>query len=239
MTLSRTQTAKSQLPARIEAHLLEKLASLFATTGTLDADSLHQMRVATRRLRVGLRFFAPLYPAGELKQVQRQLRRLTGALGEVRTLDVNLHLLRKAARRLPAPQRKLAAGWLAARREHLEAVRELRRTLQTSHFQARIRQLILKPRPLDDKRLLKEATATLNQLRRDLRRRYRKYRGEETLEDFHKLRLAAKRYRYALEICATVFAAAATPRIRAVETLQDRTGACHDLAVLIDPLPHG
>ncbi|MEI6084365.1 MAG: CHAD domain-containing protein [Verrucomicrobiota bacterium] len=228
------------MPERLEAHLLEKLASLFAAPGDLDTDSLHQTRVATRRLRVGLRFFAALYPEGELKQVRRQLRRLTGVLGEVRTMDVNIHLLRKAARRLPAStaaaQRKLVAGWLAARHTHLDALRDFRRALHTSHFQARIRQLILKPRPLDDKRLLKESNAALNQLRRELRRRYRKYRRQESLDVFHKLRLAAKRYRYALEICAAVFDTAATPRIRAVETLQDQTGICHDLEVLIDSL---
>ncbi|MCG3147799.1 MAG: hypothetical protein PCFJNLEI_01240 [Verrucomicrobiae bacterium] len=237
---TRTQNAKTQLPARIEALLLEKLAALFAAAGHLDAETLHQMRVATRRLRVGLRFFAMLYPANELKQVQRQLRRLTGVLGEVRTVDVNIHLLRKAARRLPAAtgavQRKLVAGWLADRHQHLTAVRELRQTLATSHFQARIRQLILKPRALDDKRVLKEATATLNDLRRELRRRYRKYHRQASAAAFHKFRLAAKRYRYALEISAAVFATAAAPRIRAVETLQDRTGACHDLEVLLDTL---
>jgi CHAD domain-containing protein len=46
------------------------------------------MRVSLRRLRVGLKFFSSLFPAGELKQVQRQLRRITRHLGELREFDV-------------------------------------------------------------------------------------------------------------------------------------------------------
>src|SRR5271169_6735637 len=91
------------LQARVEDYLLEKLRLVFDTMRRLgtngDAESLHRVRVASRRLRVGLRFFSSLFSASELKQVQRDLGRLTRVLGEVRTLDVNARLLRGATNR--------------------------------------------------------------------------------------------------------------------------------------------
>ena len=86
-----------KLTPRIEAYLLEKTRRLFVAAPDLnDAENVHRMRVASRRLRVGLEFFAVCFEAHELKQAQQQLRRLTRTLGAVRSLDVNLDLLRKA-----------------------------------------------------------------------------------------------------------------------------------------------
>src|SRR5882672_4315062 len=55
-----------------------------------NATSLHQARVATRRLRAAL----PLIPPGpKAEKVTRAVRRLTRALGPVRELDVALLIL--------------------------------------------------------------------------------------------------------------------------------------------------
>lgn len=58
-----------------------------AADGT-DADAVHDMRVASRRLREALRLFAPLYPRRELRRWQRRVRDVTRALGPVRDADV-------------------------------------------------------------------------------------------------------------------------------------------------------
>lgn len=58
-----------------------------AADGT-DAGAVHDMRVASRRLREALRLFAPLYPRRELKRWQRRVREVTRALGPVRDSDV-------------------------------------------------------------------------------------------------------------------------------------------------------
>ena len=55
-----------------------------------DATSLHQARVATRRLRAAL----PLVASGpKADKLARSVRRLTQALGPVRELDVELLIL--------------------------------------------------------------------------------------------------------------------------------------------------
>lgn len=231
-----------QLPARIEAHLQDKLRSMFVfaprVAATTDVEALHKMRVASRRLRVGLRYFENLFPEDELKQVKRQLRRVTKSLGKIRNIDRNTQLLRQSARRLPVTtvtlQRKLISQLVALRTAEVADLRGFLAALRTSHFEVRIQTLILKPHPRDDKRLVKEARAIVDKLRRDMRRRYRKCRNDkEPGPAFHKLRLAAKRYRYALETTEEVFLVNAAIRLRAVEQLQDRLGACQDMIELV------
>ena len=232
------------LPVRSEAHLQDKLRTMFAparAAATGDSAPLREMRVATRRLRVGLRYFAALFPASELRQIQRQLRRATRTLGEIRSLDVNLQLLRKAAKYLPAGtaavQRKLTGELLAARQQHVRDLRELVQTFATSHFEARIRALVLKPRPLADQRVLADARDFIAKRRRQLRRRFKSCRQNERCGPvFHKLRVAAKRYRYAIETSMAVFRTSAAAQISAIKALQNCLGACHDLEVLLESL---
>ena len=227
--MSRSHT----LPARIEAHLQAKLAALFAPARAAaagQADALHRMRVATRRLRVGLQYFAALFPADELRQVQRQLRRATRTLGEIRSHDVNLKLLRRA--QPPAVRRQLVRELRAARRQHLAELRELVQTFTTSRFAARIQALLANPRPIAGPRLLAEANTALGKLRREARRRLRKCQANDRA--LHKFRIAMKRYRYALETSEAVFRVSTAGRLRAVKAFQDCLGTGHDLEVLLE-----
>jgi CHAD domain-containing protein len=57
---------------------------------TTDIERVHDMRVATRRLRAALEVFAAAFPKGELKPVLRDVKRLADALGERRDPDVHL-----------------------------------------------------------------------------------------------------------------------------------------------------
>lgn len=53
-----------------------------------DVEAVHDMRVATRRMRSVLRIFSPYYERKKVKALVRRLRKVAGALGEVRDLDV-------------------------------------------------------------------------------------------------------------------------------------------------------
>ena len=60
--------SSTTLPVRIEAHLQDKLREMFAPARAAaagDTAALHEMRVATRRLRVSLRYFAALLESTE------------------------------------------------------------------------------------------------------------------------------------------------------------------------------
>jgi CHAD domain-containing protein len=66
---------------------------------TSDIERVHDMRVATRRLRAALEIFAPCFPKKEHKNVLDEVKKLADALGERRDPDVqiaNLETLREA-----------------------------------------------------------------------------------------------------------------------------------------------
>ena len=69
--------------------------------GVLDVDDIervHDMRVATRRLRAALEIFGPAFRARELKAGLRQVKELADALGERRDRDVSIAALEQIAR---------------------------------------------------------------------------------------------------------------------------------------------
>ena len=58
-----------------------------------DARSIHDVRVAMRRLSSCLRVFAPFYPRGSWKKVRRRIAVLMTAAGAVRDCDIALELV--------------------------------------------------------------------------------------------------------------------------------------------------
>jgi CHAD domain-containing protein len=82
---------------------------LFAEqAGVLDTDDIervHDMRVATRRLRAVLEIFAPCFPAKEHKAVLGEVKALADALGERRDPDVQIAELEAVAERMTASDR--------------------------------------------------------------------------------------------------------------------------------------
>jgi CHAD domain-containing protein len=100
--------------ARLEtAILLRRLAyQLNRSAHDGDADSIHDLRIAIRRLSRCLRVFALFFPAGSWKKIRRQLAGLMKAAGWVRDRDIALQLLAEAG----IPARAAIATRLAAER---------------------------------------------------------------------------------------------------------------------------
>jgi len=72
---------------------------------TGDIEGVHDMRVASRRLRAVLEIFAPCFPQSEFKGVLRDVKQLADALGERRDPDVHIDALRTFSRSLVAANR--------------------------------------------------------------------------------------------------------------------------------------
>jgi len=77
---------------------------------TGDIERVHDMRVATRRLRAALEVFAPCFPKREHKQVLRDVKDVADALGERRDADVAIDALDRFGEGLAAPDRPGIAG---------------------------------------------------------------------------------------------------------------------------------
>jgi CHAD domain-containing protein len=88
--------------------------------GVLDTDDIervHDMRVATRRLRAVLEIFAPCFPGKAHRAALRDVKSLADALGERRDPDVQIATLEGYAASAPAPDRPGVEAMIAALRE--------------------------------------------------------------------------------------------------------------------------
>jgi len=135
------------------AVLTERLDALMkheagARTGT-DPEELHDMRVASRRLRAAVEAFAVCYRGKEFARVAKQTKELTDALGGVRDSDVLLARMEAYAASVPPDERPAIAAFIA----HIRAERETHRAtmlralddLATSGYAKRFRAVAAHP----------------------------------------------------------------------------------------------
>jgi CHAD domain-containing protein len=69
---------------------------------TRDIERVHDMRVASRRLRAVLEIFAPCFPRSEFQGVLRDVKQLADALGARRDPDVHIAALQDFSRAMVA-----------------------------------------------------------------------------------------------------------------------------------------
>jgi CHAD domain-containing protein len=73
---------------------------------TGDIERVHDMRVATRRLRAALEIFEPCFPAKAFGETLADVKRLADALGERRDRDVAIATLHGFNEQMPGPDRR-------------------------------------------------------------------------------------------------------------------------------------
>ena len=73
---------------------------------TSDIERVHDMRVATRRLRAALEIFAVCFPKDEHRRALKQVKRLADVLGERRDPDVAIEGFGRVRDALPAGDRR-------------------------------------------------------------------------------------------------------------------------------------
>lgn len=88
-----------------------------------DAEAIHDLRVAIRRLRQCLGVFAEFFPGKERKAIRKQLSRVMHACGAVRDRDIAAGLLAEAELAADSPLLKRLA------KERRAAARDLRKAL--------------------------------------------------------------------------------------------------------------
>lgn len=75
-----------------------------------DIERVHDMRVATRRLRAALEIFEPCFPRKRWRKVLRRVKALADALGVRRDLDVEIELLESLSGEVAAENREALAA---------------------------------------------------------------------------------------------------------------------------------
>src|SRR5439155_10551611 len=201
-------------------------------------EPVHQLRVATRRLRAALRLFAPLLPARFATAAHRDLAWLARAIGAVRDLDVLSELVRKQAARLESELRR-ASGPLgvALHEQRAQALAALGTTLDSR----RGRRLLERLAAFADSRAPAGRGARLGDVAPDLLRPHvravvragRRLGPEAEAAELHRLRVRTKRLRYALETLRSLGDRSTRELLGLLEGLQDTLGKGQDAVTAI------
>jgi CHAD domain-containing protein len=84
---------------------------------TGDIERVHDMRVATRRLRAALEIFEPCFPRKPHRQTLGQVKQIADGLGERRDRDVAIAALRDFNDQMPSPDRRGVESLIARLRD--------------------------------------------------------------------------------------------------------------------------
>jgi len=210
------------------------------TRAGVDPEELHDMRVATRRLRAALRVFVEVLPP-EAEALRQEAGWLGRSLATVRDLDVQLAQLQEWRVGLPEPDRAGLDALSNLVSEHrVQARAELLAVLDSERYSQFVASAehVLQIGSENPSPLLAEAEAP-----RLIGRPYRKLRksgdpldAHSPSAELHALRIRAKRLRYAVEFVTPVYGGPARRFVSRVVGLQDLLGDHQDAHVASDRL---
>jgi CHAD domain-containing protein len=232
------QTPLERLRMRLREQLREVERHDPGTRLGQDPESLHDMRVAIRRLRAALRTGCPLLLT-DMRELDGRLRELGSALGEVRDLDVLLQRLRDEAAALDAPDAAPAKSLLTTLpRERAGKRRRLLGLLRSDAYLALLDDTAAAIDSLEasnSKRSLDDLAAKAS---RKLRKAVGALPADPSDDDLHRLRKTLKRARYAAELAGnTAMVARAKPLQDTLGEHQDAVVASHRLRELATSAP--
>ncbi len=209
-----------------------------------DAEGVHDMRVASRRLRSAIKDFLPYLRRRKLRQAREDLRRVAHVLGAVRDHDVALIALEKLAREAP-PELSAGIEQLAGGRRR--KLKDARSQLEATLAEDALEQLQLEfnealeesskvsrdssgddQETSDDPTLQQVAREILDERLVDVQEMSASLFQPLEIEPLHQMRIAAKRLRYAMELFTPCLGEALKPFCKEIARIQDSLGELHD-----------
>jgi triphosphatase len=214
-----------------------------------DAEGVHQMRVALRRLRASLSSFRALIPADQRTHAVQELKWLAGALGTARNWDVFASLLQPVEHAFPA-DRDLKALSGAVNKQQQAAYSAMRDILMSRRYTEIALDLMtwVETRAWRHQEISDTAIILLSPLGdladELLEKHYRqvcklaKKFDELDAERRHEFRIALKKQRYAADSFGSIYRAKPVSRyLKRLSALQNDLGLLNDIATA-DKLIH-
>ncbi|HEX5857588.1 MAG TPA: CHAD domain-containing protein [Microbacterium sp.] len=236
----RTETL-GELVQRFAAEQCDVIIEQWDALERRDADSVHPVRVAIRRLRATLRTFRRVYDREAGEAFAQELRWWGMLLGGVRDLQVLAERFSTAED--PREPRGRAEVYLATQleRELESAWRAVSEALTTERATA-LKEAVVRWRedpPFSERagRPARRAGKRVKKAGRRVGKRLARVRAAVAANDpaaaelLHSARKAAKRHRYALELAAPVLGPRTEEEIERRRDLQDALGAHQDAVV--------
>ena len=109
----------------LRQQLLEMMSHLGGTRRGDDIEALHDMRVASRRLRAALSVFAAAFPPKPFLALEKEVAKTTDALGAVRDSDVQIEFMQSVADAAPESEKIGLLAFVS----HLQSERDKQRVL--------------------------------------------------------------------------------------------------------------
>ena len=198
----------------VAKHALKMRANIRGALDDLDPEYLHDLRVATRRLRSALRLFADVLGPKRCDSLRAELSWIGGLSGAVRDLDVFRVNLQGQAQRLG--EAGAIAGQLAEElaRQRRPARDALVAALTSRRFAALMRRLEAlatappprRPRGAQGAPVAAAAPTLMRKAQKRVLQLGRAVGPESPAADLHRLRILFKRLRYACEFFREAFA---------------------------------
>lgn len=202
-------------------------------------DSIHDMRIGSKRLREAVRVLKPAIPAADRRRLLPTVEQLNDLLGEVRDRDVMrqaFEALGKADTAAVVPS-KLLRELKRERKQHLTVFVEFLADLHASDFESFYASLM--------KQMLKasrhqqtigsfahEAIGDrLQAVTDNMKVIYTKGLSAHDIAIFHRQRIRVKKLKYALEPFLTILPPTVKPVYVAIADLQELMGLVHDIDV--------
>ena len=214
-----------------------------------DVEHVHQSRVASRRIRAALGIFENCFPGKKIKKWQNEIKKLTKGFGPARDADVQIEYLRQVLSKLGDQQKNLVPGinrLLLRTLQHRQKVQtgviktidELESGIILADIHASVEKNLFYFRNKD---LSVKSEYVFQQTAMHINKRLHKFlsyqnclKNPSEKEQHHKMRIAAKKFRYAMEICQEPYEGGLNNEIKTVKKLQTFLGDIHDCDVWED-----
>jgi len=209
-----------------------------------DPDAVHGLRVASRRLQQVLDLLHPAPQHGEVRRLRKKVRRCRRALGEVRNFDVLLARVNKA---VVAKRTSRRDAWLAVkdyllkrRQQSLDRAARKLAKMNFVRFYAHLKGWIVPNGAAPQPSVERLAAPVFHErVAQDLAKSWKAFEARLALSHrdaaapaVHRVRIAAKRFRYLIEVVNAFGVPGSDETLGWLRRLQRHLGNWHDVEVL-------
>ena len=222
-------------------HFVQMLRHEAGTRDGEDIEDLHDMRVATRRMRAAFEVFEDAFTSKAIRTDLKGLRATGRTLGRVRDLDVFMEKAHHYLDSLPEERRDglrpLLHSWEQTREKAREVMVKYLDSQEYEAFKLRFDDFLNTPgagaRSVQEAtpNLVREVTPGLIYDRYAAVRAFDTILDSASLEQFHALRIEFKKLRYTVEYFREVLGPQAGEVIEELKVLQDHLGDLNDANV--------
>jgi CHAD domain-containing protein len=208
-----------------------------------DSEELHDMRVATRRMRTAFEIFTPAFDEKTMQQFRTGLQRVGRALGAVRDMDVILDNGINYQMKIDEANRPYLDPLLNSWKQSIETKRlKLTKQLHSEKYERFKREfnyfLQTSSGKVDKEKIGNGANSRIRDLvpvliysRYAAVREYESILPKASISDLHALRIEFKKLRYILEYFKEILGEEAGKAINEIKQYQDHLGELHDADV--------